>query len=105
MLSGEGNENCKRKKNNNRSNQKKGNFARAAHFFCTFLCLVLHSYTFSEEMSYLFSFTLFSTAAHFHLALVDASISHVVTAATKFSCCSSNKKNVFLLLYIPNLWA
>ena len=35
---------------------------------------------------------LFFTAAHFHLALVAASISHFVTAATKFSCCSSNKK-------------
>ena len=33
----------------------------------------------------------FFTAAHFHLALVAASISHFVTA-TKFSCCSSNKK-------------
>ena len=36
--------------------------------------------------------SLFFTAAHFHLALVAASISHFVTAATKFSCCSSNKK-------------
>ena len=35
---------------------------------------------------------LFFTATHFHLALVAASISHFVTAATKFSCCSSNKK-------------
>ena len=34
----------------------------------------------------------FFTATHFHLALVAASISHFVTAATKFSCCSSNKK-------------
>ena len=34
----------------------------------------------------------FFTAAHFHPALVAASISHFVTAATKFSCCSSNKK-------------
>ena len=34
----------------------------------------------------------FFTAAHFHLALVAASISHFVTAATKLSCCSSNKK-------------
>ena len=77
--------------------------------------------------------SLFFTAAHFHLALVAASISHFVTAATKFSCRSSNKKNVsfvfisrskslspffsltfaglpptffsvFLLLFIPNLW-
>ena len=34
----------------------------------------------------------FFTAAHFYLALVAASISHFVTPATKFSCCSSNKK-------------
>ena len=34
----------------------------------------------------------FFTAAHFHLALVAASTSHFVTAATKFSCYSSNKK-------------
>ena len=34
----------------------------------------------------------FFTAAHFHLALVAASISHFVTVATKFSCPSSNKK-------------
>ena len=29
-------------------------------------------------------------------ALVTASVSHFVTAATKFSCCSSNKKKCFL---------
>ena len=34
----------------------------------------------------------FLTVAYFHLALVAASISHFVTVATKFSCCSSNKK-------------
>ena len=59
-------------------------------------------------------------------ALVAANISHFVTAVTKFSCCSVNKKcllcfltlalnlcwpaayflffSVLLLLYIPNLW-
>ena len=47
---------------------------------------------FWEEMSYVFLFTFFFTAAHFHLALVAASTSHFVTAATKFSCYSSNKK-------------
>ena len=31
---------------------------------------------------------LFFTAAHFHLALVVASISYFLTAATKLSCCS-----------------
>ena len=36
--------------------------------------------------------SLFFTVTHFHLVLVAASISHFVTAATKFSCCSSNKK-------------
>ena len=82
---------------------KKSNFASAAHFFCTFPCRCfprLQRETsrnflvtrFMEEMSYVFSFTFFFTAAHFHLALVAASISHFVTAATKFSCCSSNKK-------------
>ena len=35
---------------------------------------------------------LFFTATHFHLALMAASIFHVVTAVRKFSCCSSNKK-------------
>ena len=34
----------------------------------------------------------FFTAGYFHLALVAASISYFVTAATKFSCCSSHKK-------------
>ena len=47
---------------------------------------------FMEEISYVFPFSFF-TAAHFHIAMVAASISHFVTA-TKFSRCSSNKKNV-----------
>ena len=34
----------------------------------------------------------FFTAAHFHIALVAASISHFLTPATKLSCCSCNKK-------------
>ena len=73
------------------------------HTFCVyFFAFVLHDYNvtsrnfivtrFMGEMSYVFSFTFFFTAAYFHLALVAASISHFVTAATKFSCCSSNKK-------------
>ena len=40
---------------------------------------------FFEEMSYVFSFTFFSLPFIFHLALVAASVSHFVTAATKFS--------------------
>ena len=34
----------------------------------------------------------FFTAAHFHLALVAASISYFLTAATKMWCCSCTKK-------------
>ena len=40
----------------------------------------------------------FFTAAHFHLALVATSISHFVTAATEFSCCSSKKKCLLCFL-------
>ena len=122
--------------NNNRSNLPKCNFARAAHFFVHFFAVVLHDYNVKlPETSLLAVFwrkcrTLslvhyFFTAAHFDLALVVASISHFVTAATKFSCCSPNKKmsplffflvelrwpaayflffSVFLLGCIPNLW-
>ena len=65
-------------KNSNRSNQQKSNFARAAHFFCTFLCRCfarLQRETsrnflvtrFMEEMSYVFSFTFFSLPLIFTL--------------------------------------
>ena len=40
----------------------------------------------------------FFTDAHFHLALVAASLSHFVTADTKFLCCSSNKKCLLCFL-------
>ena len=84
---------------------KKSNFARAAHFFCAFLCrcfIRLQRTTsrnflvtrFMEEMSYASSRSLFFTDAYFHLALVAASISHFVTAARKFSCCQFRQKNV-----------
>ena len=60
---------------------KKTNFARAAHFFCTFLCrcftrlpretsrnfLVTRFIVFMEEMSYVFSFTFFSLPVFFTL--------------------------------------
>ena len=76
MLSGEGNATVK---NNNRSNQEKSNFARAAHIFCTFLCRCfprLQRETsrnflvtrFMQGMSYVLSFIFFFTAAHFHLS-------------------------------------
>ena len=49
------------------------------------------------EMSYVFLITFCFTSAHFHLALVAARISHFVTAATKFSCCSSSCSPLFRL--------
>ena len=63
MLSGEGNAR-ERRKNNNRSNQQKSNFARAAHFSCTFLCRCFarpqretSRNFFMDEMSNVFQFT------------------------------------------------
>ena len=101
-------------KSNNRSNQQKSNFSRATHFFSTFLCrclALLQRKTsrnllvirFMEEMPYTFSFTFIFTAARFHLAQVAASISHLVTTATKFSCCSSNKTKKSPLLFICHI--
>ena len=68
-------------------------------FFVYFFVVVLQGETsrnflvtrFMKELLYVFSFTIF-TVTHFLLALVVASNSHFVTAATKFSCCSSNKE-------------
>ena len=65
-------------KNNNRCNKQKSNFARAAHFFCAFLCCCfvrLQRETsrtflvtrFLAEMSYVFSFTFFSLPLIFTL--------------------------------------
>ena len=72
------------------------------HFFCRCFARLQRETSrnflvtrFMEEMSYVFSFTFF-----FHCrsispsALVAASISYFLTATTKLSCCSSNKKNV-----------
>ena len=82
---------------------KKSNFARAAHFFCTFLCRCFARLQRETSRNFLvtrfmdwnvvrFLVHFFFTAAHFHLALVAASISHFVTTATKLSCCSSKEK-------------
>ena len=46
--------------------------------------------------------SLFFITAHFHLALVAASISHFVTTATKLLRCSSTK-NVSFVFYL-SLW-
>ena len=105
MLSGEGNEKGEEKKNN-RSQQQKSNFARAAHFFCTFFCRCFAPLKretsrnflvtrFMEEMSYVFLFTFVFIVAHFH----PASISHFLTGATKWHVVPPTK-NVFLVFSI-----
>ena len=75
MLSGEDNAG-ERRKNNNRSNQQKSNFARAAHFFVHFFTVVLHNYSVKlQETSWLLIhggnvtcvLVHFLTAAHFYL--------------------------------------
>ena len=94
-------------KNNNRSNWQKSNFARAAHFFCSLVCLCFARLQRETSRNFLDvtrcleeMFTFFFTATHFHLGLVAASISHFITAAIKFSCCPSNKKKCLLSFFI-----
>ena len=64
--------------NNNGSNQQKSNFARAVHFFCSFLCRCFERLQcetsrnflvpcFMEGMSYVLSFTFFSLPLIFTL--------------------------------------
>ena len=109
MLSGEGNAGERWKTTTGLISQK-SNFARAGHFFCTFLCRCFARLRTTMNFQKLLSYTFyggnvervlihfFFTAAHFHLALLTASSSHFVTAATKFSCCSSNKKCLLCFL-------
>ena len=103
MLSREGNENGE--KANIGLLWKKSNFARAAHFLCTFLCRCfarLQRETsrnflvtrFMEEMSYVFLFTFFPLSLIF--TQVAASISHFLTAATKFHVVPPTKNVSFV---------
>ena len=62
--------------------------------------LKLLCYTFYGGNVVRFLFHLFFIAAHFHLALMAASISHFVTATKKFSCCSYNKKYLLCFLSV-----
>ena len=93
MLSGEDNENGEKTTigliSQKKQNKQKQNYARAAHFSCTFLCRCFarpQSDTsrnflvtrFMEEMSYLLLFTFFHSLI---FTLVAARISHFLTAA------------------------
>ena len=87
---------AKNKQTNKRSNQpKKNNFARETHFFGHFFAVVLYGYNVKLAETSTCSRSLFFTAAH---CFGGPSISHFVTAATKSSCCSSNKKCLFCFL-------
>ena len=108
MLSGDGNENWKKV---NRLNSNKKNCARAAHFFCTFLCrcfrwpqrktFYLHmlwkKYVLCAHQrfcclcccSLFFPLPLIFYPDGF--SLLTASISHFLTADIKCSCCFCNK--------------
>ena len=98
MLSGEGNAG-ERWKTTIGLSSKKATLHVPLPLFCTtstWNFQKLLSYTFYGGNVARFLVHFFFTVAHFHLALVAASISHFVTAATKFSCCSSNKKKCLL---------
>ena len=75
------------------------------HFFVHFFAVVLHDFNgnFQKLPSYRFFGVNVVRLVHFFLlsqifTLVAASISHFLTAATNFSCCSSNKKCLLCFL-------
>ena len=81
-------------------------------FFVHFFAVVLHDYNvknFQKVLSYTFfggnvlSVLVLFHCRSFYVALVAASISHVVTAATKFLCCSSNTKKCLLCFFYLSL--
>ena len=109
MLSGEGNENGE--KTTIGLISKKAIFARAAQFLCTFLyhCFArLQRETsrsflvtcFMEEMLYVFLFTFCPLSLSF--TQVAASISHFLTAATKFPVVPPTKNVSFV--FSISLW-
>ena len=143
MLSGEGNAGDRRKTTiglNSKKKKQQQLSTCSTLFFFHFLAVVLHDYNAKlSETVFLWGKcrtcyrSLFFTAAHFHLTLVAASISHFVVPATKFSYWLPPKMSpffylslqisvalflvefcwpvayslffsVFLLLYVPNLW-
>ena len=85
---------------------RKKNFERAAHFFLHLLAFVCTTttYNFQKRRSYIcVPVCIFFTAAHF--ILVAASISHLLTAAIKFSCFFSGRKEIRLLFkFFLYLW-
>ena len=84
----------------------------SVHFFA----VVLHDYNVKSSRNLLvtrfYGGNVIRVLIHFFcfsppliFTLVAASISHFLTAATKFSCCSSNKKNVSFAFYYSRVRA
>ena len=92
MLSGEGMQRRRTVKNNNRSNQQKSNFARAAHFFCTFLCRCFARL--QRETSRNFLVTRFFRSLFFHYR----SFSPCIGDRQHFSFCHRRYK-IFMLFF------
>ena len=108
MLSGEGNAGDRRKTtiglNSQKKKQQQLSTCSTLFFFFHFLAVVLHDYNaklpetvFLWEKCRTSYRSLFFTAAHFHLTLVAASISHSVVPATKFSYWLPTKNVSFFL--------
>ena len=104
MLSGEGNENSEK--------IAKKQLCTYSTLFCIFFSRCFARLQreasrnflvtrFMKEMSYVFLFTFFSLPLIF--TLIAASNSHCLSAATKFSCCSSREKRSPLFLCSSSL--
>ena len=93
---------------------KKSNFALAAHFFCTFICLCfarLQRETsrnflvtrFMEEMSYVFSFTFFSLPLIFTLHWWPLAFLILSPLLQNFFVVLSTKKNAYFVFFFSAL--
>ena len=129
MLSGEGNENGK--KTTTGLISKKSNFARAAHSFCTFLCLCFARLQRGTSRNFLVTHFMEEMLLSLIFTPVAANNSHFLTAATKFHVVPTTEEgllcffslalalllvqlcwvspyflffSVFLFLCIPNVW-
>ena len=103
MLSGEGNENCE--KTTTGLISKNATLHVPQTFFVHFFAVVLHDYNVKLQkfLSYTFFWRKCRTCrsfTFFHCRSFSPCISHVVTAATKFSCCSFNKKSLLCFFFI-----
>ena len=96
------------RKNNNGSNSKKA--AKKCTLFCTFLCRCFAQIQRETSINFLVKRFMkkYRTCFCFFFSLpliftvVAASISHFLTAATKFSCCSSFHQKISQLYFISH---